>query len=376
VIGGQLCMKAHLPRKRFYEAVQVAARAVTGRSSLPILNNVYIQGEGEALTVSATDLEMGIECTTAADIKEPGKLTAPAKVLTEIISTLPDVDVHMELSEKGALKITCGTSDYNILTLPADEFPLLPEVEGNARVTLPQAKLRQMIRQTIYAVSTDDTRPIMTGLLLIIKGEEMKFVATDTHRLALRTAAVPGASGEAYAIVPSRAMNELQRMLSGEDDLPVEVIIGENQIKFSTDHTTLISRLIEGQFPNFERVVPKDYQRKWSLEVDALQDAVRRAAIVARENANRVVFKTIDDKLAISSESGTIGKAYEEVELVREGDDLEIAFNARYLLDTIATVDTDGVNVELQGPLNPGVVKPADGEDYLCIIMPMQLGGD
>jgi DNA polymerase-3 subunit beta len=369
-------MKAILPRKRFYEAVQIASRAVTGRSSLPILNNVYIRGEGDALTISATDLEMGIECTTAAEVKEEGRVTAPAKVLAEILSTLPDVDVNIELSEKGALKVTCGASDYDILTLPPDEFPLLPEVEGNARVTLPQAKLRQMIRQTIYAVSADDTRPIMTGLLMVIKGEEMKFVATDTYRLAMRTAAVPGSQGEAYAIVPSRAMNELQRMLSGEDDLPVEILVGENQIKFATDHTTLISRLIEGQFPNFERVVPKEYKRKWSLEVDAFQDAVRRAAIVARENAHRVALKTIDDKLAISSESGTIGKAYEEVELVREGDDLEIAFNARFLLDTIAAVDTDGLHIELQGPHNPGVVKPADGEDYLCVIMPMQLGSE
>ena len=367
-------MKAHLPRKKLYEAVQIASRAVTGRSSLPILANVYMKGEGEALTLIATDLEMGIECMVAAQIDEPGKVTAPAKILGEILATLPDAEVTMELSEKGGLKVTCGTSDYDILTLPADEFPLLPEVEGHARVTLPQHKLRQMIRQTIYAVSTDDTRPIMTGLLLMVKAEEMKFVATDTHRLALRSAAVPGATGEAYAIVPSRAMNELQRMLSGEDDLPVDIIIAENQIKFATDHTTLISRLIEGQFPNFERVIPKEYQKKWSLQADTLQDAVRRAAIVARENANRVVFKTIDDRLAIRSESGTIGKAYEEVDLVREGEDLEIAFNARYLLDTIATVDTDGLDIELQGPLNPGVVKPSDGENYLCIIMPMQLG--
>ena len=369
-------MKAVLPRKKFYEAVQVASRAVTGRSSLPILSNVYIRGEGEALTLIATDLEMGIECSIGAKILKEGKVTAPAKVLAEILSTLPDADVTIELTDAGALHITCGSSDYSILTLPSDEFPLLPEVEGHARVTLKQGKLRQMIRQTIYAVSTDDTRPIMTGMLVIVKDEEMKFVATDTHRLALKSTKISGAIGEAYAIVPSRAMNELSRLLGGEDDLPVEIAIAENQVKFCTDHTVLISRLIEGQFPNFDRVVPKEYQRKWSLQVDTLQDAVRRAAIVARENANRVVLKTMDDKLAISSESGSIGKAHEEIDLVREGEELEIAFNARYLLDTINSVDTEGVLIELQGSLNPGVIKPTEGDDYLCIVMPMQLSGE
>lgn len=372
-------MKATASRKNLYEGVQIALRAVTGRSSLPILSNVYIKAEKDKeagkLTLMATDLEMGIECSVDAKIEEEGTTTVPARVVSEILASLPEAEVALK-TDDGSLKLTCEQSDYRINGLPPDEFPLLPAVDGKARFTLPQPTLRQMIRQTIYAVSTDDTRPILTGVLMVLKENDLKMVATDTHRLCVKTIELTGAEGDAYAIVPSRAMSELLRILTGEEDKTVSVSISDNQASFDTDGVHLVSRLIEGQFPNFERVIPAEHNRTLTLQVDPFQQGVKRASIVAREDANKIVLKTGEEKLTITSESAQLGQAHEEVDLLKDGDDIEIAFNARYILDTLGAVECEGVELELQGPLNPGVLKPVDTEDYLCVVMPMQMTAD
>jgi DNA polymerase-3 subunit beta len=257
----------------------------------------------------------------------------------------------------------------------------MPEVKDDNRFAIPQRLLRDMIRQTIFAVSTDEARAILTGILLAFDGETIKLVATDTHRLALRTAAVKDGQGEKTVIVPARAMNELQRILSDADG-DVTVQISDNQILFSAPgaegrNITLISNLVQGQFPNYQRVIPTGYQKKLTLQTGPFQKAVRRAAIVARNNANRVILRTQDDKLTITAESSLEGAAYEEVEFVREGDDVEIAFNAKYLLDVMGVMDAEGFYLELSEALKPGVARPVtapDGDgEYLCILMPMQI---
>jgi DNA polymerase-3 subunit beta len=375
-------MKAKASRKNLYEGVQIALRAVTGRSSLPILSNVYMKAHSDGsgddkskLTLIATDLEMGIECAVPAEIEEEGAATVPARAVSEILASMPDSQVVLK-TDDGALKLTCESSDYKINGLPPDEFPLLPEVDGNARFTIPQPALRQMIRQTIYAVSSDDTRPILTGVLIVLKDNVLKMVATDTHRLCVKTVELSGAEGEAYAIVPSRAMSELLRILSGDEEKKVTVSISENQASFDTDGVHLVSRLIEGQFPSFDRVIPTEHNRKLTLQVDPFQQGVKRASIVAREDANKIVLSTGSEKLTITSESAMLGRAHEEVDLLREGDDIEIAFNARYILDTLGAVESEGIEFRLQGPLNPGVLKPTDSEDYICVVMPMQISPD
>jgi DNA polymerase III subunit beta len=377
-------LKAVVSRKDLFEGVQTVGHAVSGRTSLPILSHVVVQADESALRLSATDLELSISLTIPANVQEPGALTAPARLLTELLGTLPDSDVALSVDRSHAVRLHCDKSDYKILGLPAEEYPRLPEVKDENRFTIPQRVLRDMIKQTIFAVSADEARAILTGILLVLEGDSVKLVATDTHRLAVRTAKVADGQGAQQAIVPARAMNELQRILS-DDEGDVIVRLSDNQVLFITpgkdgrEGIRLISRLIEGQFPNYQRVIPGAFQKKLTVETGPFQRAVRRASIVARNNANRIVLRTQDDKLTITAESSLEGAAYEEVELVREGDDVEIAFNAKYLLDVLSVVDEPGVYLELTEPLKPGVLKPVvaeennDGGDYLCILMPMQI---
>ncbi|HZP84048.1 MAG TPA: DNA polymerase III subunit beta [Chthonomonadaceae bacterium] len=381
-------LKAICPRKDLFEAVQTVGHAVSGRSSLPILSHILLQAEDNALRLIATDLELGISCRIPARIEEGGGLTAPARTLTEVLANLPDKsEVAVSVDKSHTVRVHCDRSDYKILGLPAEDYPRLPEVKDAVSFSIPQAKLREMIRHTIFAVSPDESRAILTGILMVFDGETLKFVATDTHRLAVKTAQTTDGRGSQNAIVPSRAMNELTRLLTdGEGN--VQVTLSDNQVRFALPgeaDVQIISRLIEGQFPNYQRVIPAEYQKRLKIPVEALLRAVRRASIVARENSHRVVLRTEEDKLVLTAESQTVGNAYEEIEIEREGDDVEIAFNARYLLDVLNVLDEDEVHLELTEPLKPGVLRPipnapkdAEGSapiepDYLCVLMPMQI---
>lgn len=365
-------MRAVCARKDLYHGVQTVSRAIAGRSAWPILNNILIQTEADHLRLTAFDLELGIECTVQAKIEEEGSLTVPARLVAEVLSTLPEADVQLSVDEQSAVNVRCEKSDYTLLGLPAEEFRPLPEIPDDRKFEITQSALHGMINQTIFAVSPDESRAILTGILLVLEGEEIKLVSTDTNRLAVRTSSVANASGEASCIVPRRALDEIGRLLEDEDS-PVQISIADSQIKFIINGVTVVSRLIEGQFPNFERVIPTECERKLTIPADQLLACVRRASIVAREDANRVVFQVEGDKLAIRAQSGDVGKAYEELEIVKEGEDIEIAFNAKFLVEFLNVVGTEGIFMELTGPLNQGMMKPVGKEDYLYVLMPMQI---
>ena len=381
-------LKATCPRKELFEAVQTVGHAVSGRSALPILSHILIRSEENGLRLIATDLELGISCYIPAQVLESGALTSPSRTLSEVLGNLPDKsEVAISVDKSYTTRVHCEKSDYKILGLPSEEYPSLPEVKETVSFSIPQAKMREMIRHTRFAVGTDETRPILTGILMVFDGETLKFVATDTHRLAVKSAKVTNGNGSQNAIVPARAMNELTRLLTGEEG-QVEVRLSGNQVMFllpGENQVQIIARLIEGQFPNFQRVIPAEFSKRLTIPTASLQSAVKRAAIVARENSQRVIFRVTSDKLVLTAESQVVGNAYEEIEIQSEGGDIETAFNAKYLLDVLDVLEEDHLHLELTEPLKPGVVRPVpppvkEGEtmvsgisDYLCVLMPMQI---
>ncbi len=391
-VMSRAALKADCPRKELFEAVQTVGHAVSGRSSLPILSHILIQSEENGLRLIATDLEIGISCRINARIEEAGALTAPSKTLAEVLANLPDKgDVALSVDKSHTVRVNCESSDYKILGLPAEDYPKLPDVADSVTYTVPQIRMREMIRHTLFGVSTDETRAILTGVLMVFEGDTLRFVATDTHRLASIVSGVTGGKGAQNAIVPARALTELMRLLTDAEG-DVVVTLNNNQVQFDLPGEAgvqILSRLIEGQFPNYQRVIPVSYQKRLKIPVEPLLRAVRRASIVARENANRVILKTVDNRLILTAESQTVGNAYEEVEITREGEDVQIAFNSRYLLDVLMVLDAESVYLELTEPLKPGVLRPvpaqqAEGEDgragdggtapdYLCVLMPMQI---
>ena len=376
-------LRATAPRKELFEGIQTVGKAVATRSSLPILTHVRIAAKDGKVSMMATDLEMWMEHTLPGiSITEDGAATAPARNFTELLAAMPDADVSVTVEdETNTLHLRCLKANYKLLGLSADEFPLLPQVKEDSRFVMDRETLRDAIKQTIFATSTDETRAILTGVLVVFQGDSLKLVATDTHRLAVRDCPVKEGTGSASAIVPSRAMNELLRIIGNEEG-EVVVTLSGNQIQFQIDDekgskTTLISRLIDGQFPNYERVIPAQATKTLTVEREPLAAAVKRASIVARDSASRIVLRTTEDgdKLTITAESGSVGNAYEEVEVARTGDDspVEIAFNAKYLADVLNVLDTEGLHIELTEPLRPGVIRPTDDADYLCVLMPMQV---
>ena len=384
-------MQVICPRKDLYEAINTVGRAVSGRSTLPILSHILAMPQGDTLKLVATDLEMWVECSLPAQFQvgigdsgdENEGFTAPAKIFGEMLGALPEGDVVLERPDgSNKIHVRCGRSDYNILGLPAEEFPSAPEVTPTASVTILGSDLKAMIRHVVFAVSTDETRPVLTGVLFLFDGTNLKMVATDTHRLAVRTGKIISGEGNANAVLPARALNEISR-LAGEDDT-VTIFIAQGQARFEVARTmgegkqhitTMVTRLIEGQFPNYERVIPSGHNRKLTLETAEFAKAAKRVAIVARDNAHRLILETEGAQLVLSAESGGVGSVRDEIEVAREGDDIQIAFNAKYLLDVLNVMDTEGVVLELTEPLRPGICRPIGegADDYLCVLMPMQV---
>lgn len=365
-----VCEKKHL-----HEAVQTVARAVSSRSTLPILNNILFETRDNEAVLSTSDLEIGIRRRLPLTVEEPGSTTIPARLFNEVINNLPEAPVVVESDDRELILVTCEKSEYHLHGLPADEFPIIPEISSTVSAVLPQNLLRDMIRQTIFATSNDETRAILTGALLDLEETTLRLVATDTHRLALRQGELPISKSSAHSsvIIPARALHEVVRLLREDEETEVRIDIAENQVQFQIDETAIISRLIEGQFPNYERVIPSDHEKALTINTALFRDAVRRCAIVAREDANKIVFRSSGNRLTLTADSQRVGRAQEEIPIELEGEPVEIAFNAQYLIDVLNVIDTEQIRFELGGALNPGTIKPVGKEDYVYVLMPMQI---
>lgn len=362
------------PKRVFYEALQSVSRAIATRSTLPILGNVLIEARDGQLRLVTTDLEIGMTCVLPLDgAVEEGAVTVPERILQDVAGNLPDAELTVSSDERNLLTISAAKSQYTIHGLPADEFPILPQVPAETVLSLPGPVLRDLVRKTLFAASTDESRIILTGCLLTWDGQTATMVATDTHRLAVKR--VP-ATGKFHTVVqviiPARALQELLRLLGGAED-PVDLQVGDSQVLFAVGRVRLVSRLIEGQFPAYERVIPADAGKQMVANRQQLYDAVHRAGIVARAESNKLILRSIDSTLEITAETGEIGRAHEEVPISLDGEPVEIAFNAEYLQDVFAVLDTETVAIGLSGPLNPGLVTAEGETDYQYVVMPMQM---
>ena len=367
-------MKLECPTKILHDALNTVGRMVTGRSTLQILSNVLIEAQPDGLRLSATDLELAMECKLAIPSSETGAITVPARMLSEVVGSLPDENLTME-TVNGQLRMCVGTSEYLLNSLPAEEFPGLPQVTPIAELQLSQGPVRRAIRTTVFATSEDETRAILTGALFACDGKVLKFVSTDTHRLAVKSVALDGeATANSFeVIVPARALKELARVLTDDSDAQLTVRVGEAQVQFSFGGLVLVSRLIEGQFPNYERVIPQNADSGLTLDRGAFIAALKRAALVARPEANRVVLHLADTVLTLSAESAELGQAHEEIAAEVEGEPPDIAFNARYLIDGLEQMAGGQIKLGLTGQLSPALLTSPTEQDYLYIVMPMQV---
>ncbi|MHB8635939.1 MAG: DNA polymerase III subunit beta [Fimbriimonadaceae bacterium] len=365
-------MQFDCPCKEFSDAVAMASNATSTRTSLPILQTVKIEADTAGIRVLGCDGEMWVERRLACMVTEPGTVCLQARTLNDIVASLAAADVTVKtLDGQGGL-LTQGASEYRLQAMEAADFPEPPEFGGDGELKLPMGELRSAVDSVLYAVSGDPHRAILNGVLFVYDGSKLTLVATDTHRLAVRTLEKEGVGSTMTVVVPEKALKAIKALPLGDDD-PVEIRFGGGRLGVEAGGAKVVSQLLNGTFPNWERVVPSETTRTWSVEVDQLEEKVRRAMILAKDNANRLRFKGDGDEIVIAGRSEERGEAKESVPMVASNGDIEIAFNGAYVRDAIAVIRGDGVRIEMTENTRPAVFKPADGNGYFCVIMPMQL---
>jgi DNA polymerase-3 subunit beta len=357
--------------------LQLFQGIVERKNTIPILANVLMEAKGEKVSFLATDLEVGLRSHCSAAVAKAGSLTLPAKKFYEIVKSLPETDIRIA-EDKGGVKVAADRFDSRMQTLPREDFPSLPESGSTPTASLSRASLKEMVAKTQFAITGEDTRYFLNGALFVLRPAEMNLVATDGHRLALVTTKRDGGAKkdgeEIKAILPKKTLGELSRLLTeGEGDITYER--GENHLFFNVGDRLLISRMIDGQFPAYERVIPKGNDKHIEFERDRLTNAVKRVALLSNERSRAVKFQIDKGKVDVTSSSPDLGEAKETLPVEYNGASMQICFNAQYVLDFLAAVATDVVSLDLKDEVSQAVMKPvgAEGYDYTYVIMPMRV---
>lgn len=351
----------------------MATAAAGGRSPINILQNLKLDSTDNNLRVLGCDGEMWVERDLPCMIEESGAVCVQASLLNQLVGSMPDGDLHLEVSDSQGMLLQQGHSEYRMLTLDAADFPPAPDFGGEAELTLPMGTLREAIDSVVYAVSTDMHRPILTGVLFNYDGETLTLVATDTHRLAVRKLTQPGIGESVSAVVPERALKAIKALPITDTD-NITLRFGAGRLGVSANGAKVVSQLLAGAYPNWERVVPAESTRSWSVETDQLAEKVKRAMILARDSANRIRFSGQGDILLLTARSEEKGEAKEEVPMVSQNGEIEIAFNGRFVEQVLSAIEDEGVRIEMTEHSRPAIFRPAnDGDSYFCVIMPMAL---
>lgn len=367
-------MHIRVQRGDFLSILAQVQGVVETKKTLPILSHLLLEAAETGLSVFGTDLDVGIRTAIPAEILAPGAIALSAKKLYEIIRELPEAPVELRIQEELNAEITCQRSRFRVKGLPKDEFPARPEIAGEGGLRMSPDTLRSMIQRTAFAISTDQTRYTLTGALLQVTQTEARMVATDGHRLAMARVPRDQITGDGLteALLPRKALLEAAKALrdDGED---VRVIPLGNQVAFDLRGTLLVCRLIDGQFPNYQQVMPAVQGRGLTVKKEELVGALKRTSTIIGDRTAPTVFDFKRGRLTVSCVNLDLGEAREEVEVQHAEKDLAAGFNARYILDFLAVVDEPEVSLHLNDPLSPALFRPLQGQDYSCVIMPMRI---
>jgi DNA polymerase-3 subunit beta len=373
-------MKFKINRDHFANGLAQVLNVVGSKATMPILSNVLIEAEKDQISLTTTNLDLGIRCKIKADVKETGAVTLPVKRLATIVRELPNVDVTFDASPNHQVKLASGGSNFRIMGIGKEEFPPLPEFGDEKSFTLEQSELTTMLKSVAYAQSTDETRYILNGVYFNFKDEKLSLVATDGRRLALvsKELDVPAASAGAI-ILPAKTVSELTRLLDKGEKLKINFNDRRAAFQISTDKDNsglvdsvyLYSKVVEGNYPNYQQVVPKETHQRIKLERELFLQCVHRAALVCSEKSNSVKIKLTSNLLEITAQSPDFGEAHESMAIGYSGPELQVAFNPTFVMDPLRALTKDEIFFELKDDVSPGVFKTLDS--FLCVIMPVRL---
>ncbi len=350
----------------------IVSRLATNRMPLPILNNILLVTEDDQIILSVTDLEIGIQTTIPAEVKKPGKFTVPARLFHEFIQSSNDLYFNGKVSDDATLHLTSEHTGVKIRGLDASEFPNLPFFKALPTFSLKTETLKEAVGQVLYATALDDTRPVLAGVLLQCKNDRLVLVATDSHRLAERSVKYTDQS-ECSVIVPKQTLLEVMRIIE-DKTVDISVFVGDNQIQFGYKSTLLVSRLIEGNYPPYKTIIPDSYQTRVTAHVGDLTASLKTTQLFTKDAGGMVKCQiSPGNGMIIQSVADQKGEAMSSLTAIAEGEELTIAFNAKYLLDALSVISSDNVFIEFSGPDRPAVLRPANSKEYFSLVMPLKI---
>ena len=368
-------MRFTISREKLQEGLTAVTATIPTKTTLPVLSNILVETTDKGIRLSGTDLDIAVSTEVVADVEAQGAITIPAKKLSEIARELPPSPVKMATAGEQRVTLDCGRSHFKILGLPRDEFPSFPTVRFNESWRIRSGDLQKLISHTSFAVSTEESRPILNGVLWELRPEQMRMVATNGHRLAkmempISTTSAP--SGD--LIVPPKALEQVRRLFPQDEEL--EIARGDNHLGFRSPFTSVFTRLIEGPYPPYEQVIPKDNNRVAIADRAALMSALRRMSVIASDQTHRIRLSFNSGMVRFSVQTPDLGEATDELPVRYTGDQLDIGFNANYLLEILRYIPTEEVRLTLKAPERAATVEPegwSDPATYLCLVMPLRL---
>ncbi|QDW97653.1 DNA polymerase III subunit beta [Staphylococcus agnetis] len=374
-------MEFSIKRDYFITQLNDTLKAISPRTTLPILTGIKIEATNEGIVLTGSDSEISIEITIPneidgeeiVEVKEPGSVVLPGRFFVDIIKKLPGTEVKLSTNDQFQTLITSGHSEFNLSGLDSDQYPLLPQVSSDDALQLPIKVLKNIIAQTNFAVSTSETRPVLTGVNWLIQENELICTATDSHRLAVRKLKLEEDIEDKNVIIPGKALAELNKIMTENED-HIDIFFASNQVLFRVGNINFISRLLEGHYPDTSRLFPENYEIKLGLNNHDFYHAIDRASLLAREGGNNVIkLSTGDSLVELSSTSPEIGTVKEEVTANDvEGGNLKISFNSKYMMDALKAIDNDEVEVEFFGTMKPFILKPKDDDTVTQLILPIR----
>ena len=368
-------MRLTISREKLQEGLAAVTASIPAKTTLPVLANILLETTERGIRLSGTDLDIAVTTEVSADVEAPGAVTIPAKKLSEIARELPPSPVKMAAVGEQRVTLECGRSRFKLLGLPRDEFPTFPSVKFSDSWRVKSGDLQKLISHTAFAVSTEESRPILNGVLWELKPDKMAMVATNGHRLAKMEIPTSSNSGPSHElIIPPKALEQVKRLFPAEEEL--EIARGENHIGFRSPFTSVVTRLIEGPYPNYELVIPRDNDRTAVIDKAALVGALKRMSVVASDQTHRIRLSFNTGMLKFSVQTPDLGEAQDELPIRYVGDQLDIGFNASYLLEILRYIPTDEVKLTFKAPERAATLEPEGWSDtavYLCLVMPLRL---
>ena len=368
-------MRFTISREKLQEGLAAVAASIPSKTTLPVLANILVETTDKGIRLSGTDLDIAVCTEVAADVESPGAITIPAKKLTEIARELAPSPVKIAAAGEQRITLDCGRSHFKILGLPKDEFPSFPVVRFNESWRIRSGDLQKLISHTSFAVSTEESRPILNGVLWELKPDSMRMVATNGHRLAKMEVPIKSSGAPASdLIIPPKALDQIRRLFPADEEL--EIARGDNHLGFRSPFTSVFTRLIEGPYPNYDQVIPKDNDRVAIADKTALTSALKRMSVIASDQTHRIRLSFNAGMLRFSVQTPDLGEATDELPVRYNGDQLDIGFNASYLLEILKYIPTEEVKLTFKAPERAATIEPEAWDDsatYLCLVMPLRL---